>query len=124
MLPYASPESQGVSSRALVRFLRDINARIRYPQGVVFARHGHVVCEAYWAPAAPDIPHQLFSLTKSFTSSAIGIAIGEGRLSLDDTILPFFPEYDTPAVGPRMRKVTIRHLLTMSCGHAGCPSHM
>lgn len=123
MLPYASPESQGVSSRALARFLRDLNARIRYPQGLVFVRHGHVVCEAYWAPAAPDIPHQLFSLTKSFTSSAIGIAIGEGRLSLDDTILPFFPEYDTPAVGPRMRRVTIRHLLTMSCGHAECPSH-
>ena len=124
MLPTATPESQGVSSRALVKFLRDINARIRYPQGLIFTRHGHIVCEAYWSPAAPDIPHQLFSLSKSFTSSAIGIAIGEGRLTLDDKILSFFPEYDTPAVGPQMRKVTIRHLLTMGCGHSECPSHI
>ena len=124
MLPYSTPESLGVPSGALATFLRTLNARVLYPQGLVFVRHGHVVCEAYWSPAAPDIPHQLFSLSKSFTSSAIGIAIGEGRLSLDDTALSFFPEYDTAAVSPLMRRVTVRHLLTMSCGHAECPSHM
>ena len=118
-----SPESQGIPSRALLALLRAYDERLRYPHALVFRRHGQVVSETAWAPYSLDIPHQLFSLSKSFTSSAIGMAIGEGLLSLDDRILSFFPEYDTPAVGPRMRKVTLRHLLTMSCGHADCPAH-
>lgn len=118
-----SPESQGIPSRALLALLKAYDERLRYPHAFVFRRHGHTVSETAWAPYGLDIPHQLFSLSKSFTSSAIGIAVAEGLLSLDDRILSFFPEYDTPAVGPRMRKVTLRHLLTMSCGHAECPAH-
>ena len=117
-----SPESQGIPSRALLTLLKAYDERLRFPHALVFRRHGQVVSETAWGPYSLDIPHQLFSLSKSFTSSAIGMAIGEGLLSLDDRILSFFPEYDTPAVGPRMRKVTLRHLLTMSCGHADCPA--
>ncbi len=118
-----SPESQGIPSRVLLALLKAYDERLRYPHAFVFRRHGQIVSETAWAPYSLDIPHQLFSLSKSFTSSAIGMAVGEGLLSLDDRILSFFPEYDTPAVGPRMRKVTLRHLLTMSCGHAECPAH-
>lgn len=119
----ASPESQGIPSRALLALLRAYDERLRFPHAFVFRRHGKTVSETAWAPYSLDIPHQLFSLSKSFTSSAIGMAVGEGLLSLDDRILSFFPECDTPAVGPLMRKVTLRHLLTMSCGHADCPAH-
>ena len=118
-----SPESQGIPSRALLDLLRAYDEHLRFPHAFVFRRHGKTVSEAAWAPYGLDVPHQLFSLSKSFTSSAIGIAVDEGRLSLDDRILSFFPECDTPAVGPLMRKVTLRHLLTMSCGHDGCPAH-
>lgn len=117
-----SPESQGISSRTLLALLRAYDERLAFPHGFVFRRHGKIISEAYWAPYRADEKHQLFSLSKSFTSSAIGIAVGEGLLRLDDKILSFFPEYDTPAVGPLMRKVTLRHLLMMGCGHKECPA--
>src|SRR5690349_3492285 len=81
-------------------------------------RHGQVVAEGWWAPYAPGLPHMLFSLSKSFTSTAIGMAVAEGRLSIDDAVLSFFPE-DAPAeVGEHLATMRVRHLLSMSTGHA------
>lgn len=93
---------------------------LEYSCGVIVRQNGRTLLEKYRAPCGPADRHQLFSLSKSFTSSAIGIAIGEGRLALDDKLVDFFPEYLSPAVTPRMRTVTIRNLLTMSSGHASC----
>ena len=81
-------------------------------------RHGQVVAEGWWAPYAPERPHMLFSLSKSFTSTAIGLAVAEGRLSVDDPVLSFFPE-DAPAkVSANLAAMRVRHLLSMSTGHA------
>jgi hypothetical protein len=60
----------------------------------------------------------MFSVSKSFTSTAIGLAISEGRLSLDDPILSFFPSYVTPEIRDNMGSLQVRHLLSMSTGHA------
>ena len=54
-------------------------------------RHGRVVAEGWWKPYLPDDPHILFSLSKSFTSTAVGLAIAEGKLRLDQPVLSFFP---------------------------------
>jgi leucyl aminopeptidase len=59
-------------------------------------RHGHVVAEGWWAPYHAQAPHSLYSLSKSFTSTAAGLAIAEGKLRLDDEALKFFPE-EAPA---------------------------
>lgn len=80
-------------------------------------RHGSVIAEHWWKPFAPDKPHMLFSLSKSYTSTAIGLAVDEGLLSEDDTVISFFPEYITPAIEDNLRDVRIRHLLSMSTGH-------
>jgi len=81
-------------------------------------RHGHVVSEGWWTPYLPERPHMLFSLTKSFTSTAIGLLVGEGRVSIDDRVVSFFPEDMPPEVTPNLAAMTIQHLLMMGTGHA------
>ncbi len=86
----------------------------------MFLRHGHVCAEGWWKPYSPDIPHMLFSLSKSFTSAAIGIMQAEYNLDLETPLYRFFPEADAFITDPKMRSVSLRHLLTMSSGHASC----
>lgn len=121
MIPLATtPESEGVSSARLAEFV-DRFFSLRWTHGLVVLRHGRVVAECYRELCSPADRHQLFSLSKSFTSSAVGIALGEGLIpSLDAPLVSFFPEYDSPRVTDRMRRVTLRHLLCMGMGRASC----
>jgi len=83
----------------------------------MIVRHGQVVAEGWWKPEAADKPHVLHSLSKSFNSTAVGLAIAEGKLSLDDPVLKFFPA-DAPAEpSDDLKAMKVRDLLTMSCGH-------
>ena len=77
-LPHSTPEAQGVDSRALNRFLHAFMA-LKWTHGVMVLRHGHVIAEHYRRLCSAFDRHQLFSLSKSFTSSAIGIAIDAFR---------------------------------------------
>ncbi|MBS4218728.1 serine hydrolase [Bacillus sp. FJAT-49711] len=80
-------------------------------------RHGHVIAEGTWAPYDEEDPHILNSLSKSFTSTAIGLAVEEGKLSVDDAVISFFPEYMTEEIKKNMADLKVRHLLSMSTGH-------
>ncbi|MBS4196025.1 serine hydrolase [Bacillus sp. FJAT-49870] len=80
-------------------------------------RHGQVIAEGTWSPYDEEHPHILNSLSKSFTSTAIGLAIEEGKLSLDDAVISFFPEYMTEEIEKNMANLKVRHLLSMSTGH-------
>lgn len=84
MIPLATtPESEGVSSARLADFIDRFFA-LEWTHGLVVLRHGRVVAECYRDLCSPADRHQLFSLSKSFTSSAVGIALGEGLIpSLD-----------------------------------------
>lgn len=120
-LSFATPESQGVDSAKLAGFVREFFRKPQpYIHGLLVARHGKVICEAYRDLCSPADRHQLFSLSKSFTSTAIGIAQGEGKLSVDDLLVDYFPEYLSDKVSPRMRTVRLRDLLTMRSGHKTC----
>lgn len=80
-------------------------------------RHGKVVAEAWWAPESAEKPHVLWSLSKSFTSTAVGLAVEDGKLSLNDSVLKFFPK-DAPAeVSRNLKAMRVRDLLTMNAGH-------
>jgi CubicO group peptidase (beta-lactamase class C family) len=115
--PRSIPESQGVSSAALLEFVNSANETIHELHSLMLLRHGQVVAEGWWAPYAPELPHTLFSLTKSFASTAIGLAEAEGKLALTDKVLSFFPEDLPETVDENLAKMEIRHLLTMSTGH-------
>src|SRR5262245_12148067 len=95
-LPRSTPESQGLSSAAVLAFVEAAESRIDALHSLMIVRHGQVVAEGWWSPYARSAPHMLYSLSKSFTSTAVGIAIAEGKLSVDDSVLSFFPE-DAPA---------------------------
>ena len=116
----STPEAEGVSSARLADFV-DRFFSLQWTHGLVVLRHGRVVAECYRELCSPADRHQLFSLSKSFTSSAVGIALGEGLLpSLDAPLVSFFPEFDSPKVTERMRRVTLRNLLSMGMGRASC----
>lgn len=116
-LPRSAPEAQGVSSAAVREFIEAANKQVDTMNSFMLVRHGRVVAEGWWAPYAAEIPHTLYSLSKSFTSSAVGLAISEGKLSLDDEVLRFFPD-DAPANPTNnLKSMRVRDLLCMATGH-------
>ena len=81
-------------------------------------RHGHVIAEGCWQPYRQADQHMLFSLSKSFTATAIGLLVAEGRLSVDTPVLDFFPEDTPPNPSANLRVMRVHDLLSMSTGHA------
>jgi len=116
-LPRGTPESQGVSSAGIEAFVQAADQNIHTLHSFMLVRHGHVVAEGWWKPNAPEKPHVMWSLSKSFTSTAVGLAIAQGKLSLDDKVLKFFPD-DAPAnPSDNLKAMRIRDLLSMTTGH-------
>ena len=84
-LPHSSPEAVGIPTAALIRLLAEL-AKLDSLHSLMILRRGRVCLECWWRPYAPEIPHALFSLSKSFTSTAVGLAQEEGLLSIRDTL--------------------------------------
>lgn len=114
----AAPEALGIPSGALERFLKALMDNEIPMHSVLLMRHGKIALEAYYAPYDRETKHRMYSVTKSFTSLAIGLLIEEGRLSLGDRICKFFPELLPPeGVHPYIEGLTIRDMLRMSTAH-------
>ena len=111
-----SPSSEGVNPAGVHAFLDVIEGSpLVEPHGLVLVRHGRIVATGAWHPFTADRPHALYSLTKMFTSTALGFAIQEGLLDLDDPVVGFLPE--CPAGSGDAKSIRIRHLASMSTGH-------
>jgi CubicO group peptidase (beta-lactamase class C family) len=116
-LPRSTPEAQGISSDAILAFVEAAERDTPELHSLMLLRHGCVVAEGWWEPYGAQMPHMLFSLSKSFTATAAGLAAAEGLLSLDAKVLSFFPE-DAPAhPDANLAAMTIKHLLSMATGH-------
>lgn len=117
-LPTSSPAVEGVDAAGVDRFLDGLESTPGVePHGIVLLRHGKVVTQGWWAPYGEDRVHLLYSLSKSFTSTAVAFAVQEGLLALDDTVLGHFPELDADVVDPRSRAMRVRDVLAMASGH-------
>lgn len=117
-LPSSSPSAQGVDARGISAVLDAWEAAAGVePHSVMVLRHGHVVAAGWWAPYAAHRLHLLYSLSKSFTAAAVGVAISEGLLGLDDPVIDHFPEFSDEVSDPRSRSMRVRHLLAMASGH-------
>jgi len=79
-------------------------------------RGGKVACECFRAPFGPQYRHQMWSVSKSFTAAALGLAIGEGRIALDTPVLEVFPEYRPKKRDEKLEKLSFRHLVSMTAG--------
>jgi len=98
--------------------LDDFESNRRGVHSLMIVRRGQVAAEGWWAPNGPEAGQMLFSLSKAFTSTAVGMAIAEGRFRIDDTVISFFPDETPGEVSPNLAAMTVRHLLTMSAGHS------
>jgi len=121
-LPRSVPEAEGVSSRAIITFL-DSAAKSKHEfHSFMFLRQGRVIAEGWWNPFRPDLKHTLYSTSKSFTCTAVGLAVKEKKLSIDDKVISFFPESLPDTVSPFLAELKIKDLLSMSAGQRREPS--
>jgi CubicO group peptidase (beta-lactamase class C family) len=116
-LPRSSPEAQGVASADIRAYVEAADLKVNTLHSFMLVRHGHVIAECWWKPEAADKPHVMHSLSKSFTSTAVGLAIAEGKLNIDDHVLKFFPEDAPPEPSENLKAMRVRDLLTMTCGN-------
>jgi CubicO group peptidase (beta-lactamase class C family) len=117
-LQRATPESQGIASAAILQFVEAVESQIHELHSFILLRHGKVIAEGWWSPYKRENLHMLFSVSKSFTSTAVGLAVAEGLFSIDDLVLSFFPEEAPAEPNEYLAAMRVRHLLSMSTGHA------
>lgn len=115
-LPRSTPEEQGVPSSAVLGLVRRWEEAGLEPHSLAVVRHGHVVAEGWWAPYHRGGLQQVYSVSKTFTACAVGFAVDEGLLRLDERVVDVFPDAARSA-GPRARRLTVHDLLAMGTGH-------
>lgn len=120
-LPRSTPEAQGISSAAVREFVEATDKEINTLHSFMLVRHGQVIAEGWWKPEAAEKPHVLWSLSKSFTSTAVGLAVAEGKLGLEDKVLKFFPDQAPADASENLKEMRVRDLLSMSGGHDAEP---
>lgn len=111
------PEQVGIRSDFLAQILKECLERNIQLHSLMVIRHGKMVLETAKFPTAKEDKHLVYSCSKSFTATAVGIAVDEGLLKLDDRLIDYFPEVSKVGLDERILKATIRNLLMMSTGH-------
>jgi len=121
-LPRSIPEAEGVSSEDILRFVEAADKNIKEMHSFMMLRHGKVIAEGWWSPYSKEYKHTMYSLSKSFTSTAVGFAISEKLISLDDKVISFFPGDLPDTISPYLSEMTVRNLLTMTAGQNPDPT--
>jgi CubicO group peptidase (beta-lactamase class C family) len=116
---YENPENLGFNAEQLNGIDKEIKLKYKNLNSILIVRKGYIVFEKYYNNSSPDTAHNVASVTKSFISALIGIAIDKGYIkSIDQKILDFFPEFQTEPTDFQKRIITIRHILTMTAPFA------
>jgi CubicO group peptidase (beta-lactamase class C family) len=115
-LPRSTPEAEGVSTAQIIDFLNAMDTGRVELHSFMFIRHGKVIAEGWWNPYGSDKRHIMFSASKTFTATALGLAVSENRLKVTDKVLSFFPYSKPDSVSNYMKDLTVQNLLTMSTG--------
>ncbi len=121
-LPRSTPEAEGMTSESIDQYLKAVKESGQELHSLMVLRHGKVIAEHWLGDHAPDKNHVMHSVSKTFTATAIGFAVAEGRLKVSDKVISFFPEYLLEEVSPYLAELDIRHLLTMTVGHHTDPT--
>jgi CubicO group peptidase (beta-lactamase class C family) len=122
-LPRSTPEQEGVSSQNLLAFVNALDTSGMEFHSFMLLRHGKVVAEGWWDPYASNLKHTMYSCSKSFTSTAIGFAVSEKRLTVDDRVISFFPNDLPDTVSASLAALRVRDLLSMSVGQSPDPTN-
>lgn len=119
-LPRKKPSK--AMKQALQEYLTAAQEKKINLHSVMILQHGKVIAEQWMGEGKPDVPHILNSVSKTFTSMAVGLCINEGKLKLDDKVISFFPDKVPANPSENLKKMTVRNLLTMNCGHDTDPT--
>lgn len=103
---------------AMTRYMQALADSSQNVQSIMVVQHGKVVAEHWRGGARPDKPHRMWSVSKAFTSAAVGFAVAEGRLKLTDRVVTFFHDELPPYMCDNLKAMEVRHLLTMTCGQS------
>ena len=117
-LPASTPAAQGIDAGAVDAFLDVLEGTPGIePHSLMVLRHGYVIAAGWWAPYNAQRPHALYSLSKTFTATAVGLAVGEGLVRLDEPVISCFPEFAGEITDPRSRSILVRDVAAMASGH-------
>ena len=114
---HVTPEEAGIDSSAIEAFLQEEKKAGVELHSFMIVRDGKIAAEGWASPYRKDLRHPMYSFSKTLTATAVGFAVQEGILSLDDRLTDLFPEYCPPVISDHLAKADLRSLLTMSCGH-------
>lgn len=115
-LPHSLPEAEGVDSKVILDFVNAARGSKTEFHSFMLLRHGKVVAEAWWNPYKPELRHTLYSCSKSFTATAVGFAVSEKKLRLDDKVISFFPDQLPAKVSDNLAVLTVKDALMMADG--------
>ncbi len=111
-------EKNNQTAQAIDKYIAAANAKGLDIHSVMILQNGKVTGEKWVSRGKPDVPHIMNSASKTLTSTAAGFAVAEGKLNLDDKVVSFFPDKLPAKVSDNLKNMTLRHLLTMTCGQA------
>ncbi len=120
-MPRSEASAQNVDPNGVLAFLQAVDESHLTLHSFMLVRHGKVVAEGWWRPYRPALRHTLYSLTKSFTATAAGLAMAEGKLGLDDKVVSLLADERPAEVSANLAAMRVRDLLTMTAGHARDP---
>lgn len=110
-------ESSKAMDKAFDKYLKAVADAGQDLHSIMIVQRGKVIKERWLGEGAWNKPHVLNSVSKTFTATAVGFAVAEGKLRLTDKVISFFPDQLPAEISPNLEKLEVRHLLTMSSGH-------
>lgn len=116
-LPRSTPKAEKVDEKGIANYLEAVKKSGQDLHSLMIVRNGKVVAEHWFGDHAADKPHVMFSVSKTFTATAIGFAVAEGKINVTDKVISFFPDKLPATVNDHLKALEIRHLLMMSSGH-------
>ena len=104
-------------AKAMDGFLTEAAADSLDIHSVMLVKEGSVIYSRWQSQGVDTVPHILNSVSKTFTATAVGMAIADGKMALTDKVIDFFPDKLPAEVSDNLKAMTVRDLLTMTCGH-------
>ncbi|MDR0430107.1 MAG: ChbG/HpnK family deacetylase [Tannerellaceae bacterium] len=116
-LPRSTPEAEKVNAKGITNYLEAVKKAGQDLHSLMIVRNGKVVAEHWLGDNAANKPHVMFSVSKTYTATAVGFAVSEGKLKVTDKITDLIPEKMPATINDNLKALEVRHLLMMSSGH-------
>lgn len=121
-LPRSTPQQEKMNPKGIENYLKAVEKSGQDLHSIMILRNGKVVHEQWLGNNSPNRPHILNSVSKTYTATAIGFAVKEGKLKVTDKVISFFPDKLPAEISENLRNMEIFHLLTMTTGHEDAPN--